>query len=79
MFNSSSWRYEKAAKLGFRFVEISLPYEVKAEELKREADRHSLKHILINAPAGSFFFIFLKNISYKLFNIYDFNKSLIDF
>ncbi|VDN53329.1 unnamed protein product [Dracunculus medinensis] len=45
-------RYEKAAKLGFRFVEISLPYEVKAEELKREADRHSLKHILINAPAG---------------------------
>ncbi|VDD94515.1 unnamed protein product [Enterobius vermicularis] len=45
-------RYEKAASLGFKCVEVSFPYSVSAEELRSEADRYHLQHILINAPTG---------------------------
>lgn len=45
-------RYEKASMLGFRCVEVSLPYSVPAEQLRAEAQRYDLQHILINAPPG---------------------------
>ncbi|VDM49849.1 unnamed protein product [Toxocara canis] len=45
-------RYEKAAAMGFRCVEVSLPYALPAEKLKAEADRLKLEHILINSPPG---------------------------
>jgi len=45
-------RYARAAREGFRLVEVSLPYSVDATELKRAADEHNLQHVLINAPAG---------------------------
>uniref|UniRef100_A0A914D3D9 Putative hydroxypyruvate isomerase n=1 Tax=Acrobeloides nanus TaxID=290746 RepID=A0A914D3D9_9BILA len=47
-------RYAKAAKLGFKLVEVPFPYSVDAEVLKREADKYNLKHVLINGPPGNF-------------------------
>lgn len=55
-----SWRYGEAAALGFQLVEVSLPYELPAEELLQQAERYHLKHILINAPAGISNFVFPK-------------------
>uniref|UniRef100_F1LBV7 Putative hydroxypyruvate isomerase n=1 Tax=Ascaris suum TaxID=6253 RepID=F1LBV7_ASCSU len=45
-------RYEKAASMGFRCVEVSIPYSQPAEMLKAEADRLKLQHVLINSPPG---------------------------
>ncbi|CAJ0941837.1 unnamed protein product, partial [Mesorhabditis belari] len=45
-------RYEKAAAAGFKAVEVSLPYGETAENLKKAAQKHSLQHVLINAPPG---------------------------
>ena len=47
-------RYEKAAKVGFKLVEVPFPYSIPATELKKEADKNNLSHVLINAPVGSF-------------------------
>lgn len=47
-------RYEKAAKVGFKLIEVPFPYSVAANDLKAAADKHSLKHVLINAPCGNF-------------------------
>ncbi|KAH7711099.1 Protein C05D11.5, partial [Aphelenchoides avenae] len=43
-------RYEKAARLGFKLVEVPFPYSVPAEQLRAEADKFGLQHVLINAP-----------------------------
>ena len=45
-------RYEKAAKIGFKLVELPFPYSIPAPELKATADKFNLKHVLINAPCG---------------------------
>ncbi|KAE9548691.1 hypothetical protein FO519_008089, partial [Halicephalobus sp. NKZ332] len=47
-------RYEKAAKVGFKLVEVPFPYSIPASELKKEADRNNISHVLINAPVGNF-------------------------
>lgn len=46
-------RYALAAAAGFRMVECPDPYTESAEDLRKEADKHSLSHTLINAPAGT--------------------------
>lgn len=46
------FRYEKAAKLGFKLVEVPLPYSVEPELLKKEAEKYGIKHTLINAAPG---------------------------
>jgi hydroxypyruvate isomerase len=46
-------RFERAAQAGFRFVEFQFPYEVPAEEIRARLDRHHLKAVLHNMPAGN--------------------------
>ncbi|CAI5445339.1 unnamed protein product [Caenorhabditis angaria] len=46
-------RYKLAAAAGFKLVEVSLPYQYDAKEMRAEADKYNLKHTLINAPPGN--------------------------
>ncbi|MCX6854200.1 MAG: TIM barrel protein [Verrucomicrobia bacterium] len=45
-------RFALAAKAGFTHVEYLFPYPFKAEDLKAELDKHGLKQVLFNLPAG---------------------------
>lgn len=45
-------RFEKAAANGFDAVEFLFPYPYTAQELKERLDRHNLKLVLHNLPAG---------------------------
>ena len=45
-------RFALAREAGFRFVEYLFPYPYEAAALKRELDRHGLKQVLFNLPAG---------------------------
>ncbi|CAD5232317.1 unnamed protein product [Bursaphelenchus xylophilus] len=42
-------RYGKAAKMGFKLVELPFGYTEKPEDLKAAADQNNLHHVLINA------------------------------
>ncbi|KAH7678405.1 Protein C05D11.5, partial [Aphelenchoides avenae] len=46
-------RYEVAAKLGFKLVELT-PYDVRPEQLRAAANKYGLQHVMINAPLGNF-------------------------
>ena len=45
-------RFARAAEAGFRFVEYLFPYEYPAQDLKAQLDRHGLRQVLFNLPAG---------------------------
>lgn len=45
-------RFAAAAKAGFRAVEIQFPYSLPAEFIRQELERHQLKLVLHNLPAG---------------------------
>jgi hydroxypyruvate isomerase len=45
-------RFALAAEAGFPHVEYLFPYAFTAEELKGELDKHGLKQVLFNLPAG---------------------------
>ncbi len=45
-------RFALAAQAGFTHVEYLFPYPFKAEDLKAELDKHGLKQVLFNLPAG---------------------------
>jgi hydroxypyruvate isomerase len=55
LFNEVSFldRFEKAAQNGFQAVEFLFPYPYTVEELKERLDRHQLKLVLHNLPAGN--------------------------
>ena len=38
--------------MGFKLVEVPFPYTVDVDDLKKEAEKYNLKHVLINAPPG---------------------------
>uniref|UniRef100_A0A914DPW2 Putative hydroxypyruvate isomerase n=1 Tax=Acrobeloides nanus TaxID=290746 RepID=A0A914DPW2_9BILA len=40
--------------MGFKLVEVPFPYTVDVDDLKKEAEKYNLKHVLINAPPGNF-------------------------
>ena len=54
MFNEVPFldRFEAAAKAGFKYVEFLWPYDYPAQELKAILDKHGLKVVLFNTPAG---------------------------
>ncbi len=45
-------RFAAAAAAGFEAVEIQLPYEFGTDEIAAELERHGLRLVLINTPAG---------------------------
>ena len=45
-------RFERAAKAGFKAVEFLFPYAYPAEDIKQRLDKHQLKLVLHNLPAG---------------------------
>lgn len=45
-------RFESASKAGFKAVEFLFPYAFSATEIKELLDRHQLKLVLHNLPAG---------------------------
>ena len=45
-------RFERASKAGFKAVEFLFPYAFSATEIKELLDRHHLKLVLHNLPAG---------------------------
>ena len=45
-------RFALARAAGFQFVEYLFPYDYPAEELKAQLDRHGLRQVLFNLPAG---------------------------
>ena len=45
-------RFEAAAKAGFTHVEFLFPYDFYATELRAQLDKHGLKQVLHNLPAG---------------------------
>jgi len=45
-------RFAKAANAGFSHVEIQFPYELNAPCIKEQLEKHSIKAILMNIPAG---------------------------
>src|ERR1043165_3659906 len=45
-------RIGAAAKLGFKAIELQLPYELAPSAVKAEADRHGLTMLNINSPQG---------------------------
>jgi len=45
-------RFAQARKAGFHFVEYLFPYAFKAEELRAELEKHGLRQVLFNLPAG---------------------------
>ena len=45
-------RFARASAAGFRFVEYLFPYAYPAQELKAQLDRHGLRQVLFNLPAG---------------------------
>ena len=45
-------RFAHARHYGFDAVEIQFPYDLSIDAIKAELDRHQLKLILINVPAG---------------------------
>jgi len=45
-------RFALARAAGFSFVEYLFPYDYHAEELKVQLDRHGLRQVLFNLPAG---------------------------
>jgi hydroxypyruvate isomerase len=45
-------RFALAEAAGFRFVEYLFPYEYPQAELKARLDRHGLRQVLFNLPAG---------------------------
>ena len=47
-------RYSKAAKMGFKLVEIPFfIYEIEVNTVKKEAEKFGIKHVMINSPAGN--------------------------
>ena len=54
MFNEVPFldRFEAAAKAGFKYVEFLWPYDYPTQELKAILDKHGLKVVLFNTPAG---------------------------
>lgn len=46
-------RFEPAAKAGFKAVEFLFPYAFSIEDIKSRLDRHGLKLVLHNLPAGN--------------------------
>jgi hydroxypyruvate isomerase len=45
-------RFERAARAGFRFVEVQFPYAHRPDEIKARLDAHGLSLVLHNLPAG---------------------------
>jgi hydroxypyruvate isomerase len=45
-------RFGRAARAGFRAVELQFPYELPADTIRRELDAHGLPMVLHNLPAG---------------------------
>src|SRR3954447_6143189 len=46
-------RIGAAAKVGFKAIELQLPYELAPSAVKAEIDRHGLTMLNINSPQGS--------------------------
>src|SRR4051812_17631571 len=46
-------RIGAAAKVGFRAIELQLPYELAPSAVKAEIDRHGLTMLNINSPQGA--------------------------
>lgn len=46
-------RFEKAAQAGFKAVEFLFPYAWRLEEIKAQLDKHGLRLVLHNLPAGN--------------------------
>lgn len=46
-------RFGAAARAGFRGVEYLSPYEVPAERIAEELDKHDLSQVLFNLPSGN--------------------------
>jgi len=55
MFNEAPFleRFERAAKAGFQAVEFLFPYDFAPDTIKLLLDRHKLKLVLHNLPAGN--------------------------
>lgn len=55
LFNEVSFldRFERAAKAGFDAVECLFPYEFDAADVAERLERHDLRLVLINMPAGN--------------------------
>jgi len=55
MFNEVDFpgRFARAARAGFKAVECLFPYEWDKERLAEELDKHGLKQVLFNLPAGN--------------------------
>jgi hydroxypyruvate isomerase len=47
-------RFGRAARAGFRAVELQFPYELPAAAIREQLDRHGLEMVLHNLPAGDF-------------------------
>jgi hydroxypyruvate isomerase len=45
-------RFDAAAQYGFRGVEYLFPYDAPATEIRARLDRHGLRQVLFNLPAG---------------------------
>lgn len=45
-------RFERAARAGFKAVELQFPYEAPAAALRQQLDAHGLQMVLHNLPAG---------------------------
>lgn len=45
-------RFERAARAGFKAVELQFPYEAPAAALREQLDAHGLQMVLHNLPAG---------------------------
>ena len=46
-------RFERAARAGFKAVELQFPYEAPAAALREELDAHGLQMVLHNLPGGN--------------------------
>lgn len=46
-------RFERAARAGFKAVELQFPYEAPAAALREQLDAHSLQMVLHNLPGGN--------------------------
>jgi hydroxypyruvate isomerase len=55
MFNEVPFleRFAAAAKAGFAGVEYLFPYEHQAETIAEQLEKHSLKNVMFNMPAGN--------------------------
>ena len=45
-------RFERAARVGFRYVEYLFPYGLDVDAIAAELKRHGLEQVLFNLPAG---------------------------